>query len=122
MGVIFQDIERGPALFKDIMPWMNEQLLNEIEKAKSDGFENIICDWALLPALEIWSQCDLRVKVDSPTQEERYEQLLGRSFSKRSDVIANLTDEEKTKRYTSFKERDNFLHFSRNKLFNIAKE
>lgn len=109
LGIIFQDIERGPALFKEIMPWMNKQLLNEIEKAQADGFENIICDWALLPALEIWSQCDLRVKVDSPTQEERYEQLLGRSFSKRSDVIANLTAEEKTRKYTSFKERDNFV-------------
>ena len=109
LGIIFQDIERGPALFKEIMPWMNEQLSNEIEKAQADGFENIICDWALLPALEVWSQCDLRVKVDSPTQEERYAQLLSRSFSKRSDVIANLTDEEKKMRYTAFKERDNFV-------------
>lgn len=109
LGIIFKDTERGSAFFKEIMPWMNKQLSDSIDKAQEDGFETVICDWALLPALDIWKQCDSRVKVDSPTQEERYEKLLERSFSGRRDIIANLTDIEKLKRYSSFKKRDDFV-------------
>lgn len=109
LGIIFQDTEKGKAFFDKVMPWMNEQFMQALEDARNQGTEYVVCDWALLPALDIWKQSDMRVKVDTSTPDERYNKLFERGLGNRKDLLQEKTEEERKKAFSAYKKRDDFV-------------
>lgn len=110
LGLIFQDTEKGKQIFQKAMPWIEEQFSQALESAREQGIEYAVCDWALLPALDLWKQSDMRVKVDTQTPEVRYNKLFERGLSNNKELIEKKTPEEKATAFKSYKKRDDLVN------------
>lgn len=110
LGLIFQDTEKGKQIFQKAIPWIEEQFSQALKRAQEQGIEYAVCDWALLPALNLWKQSDMRVKVDTQTPEIRYNKLFERGLGNNKELIEQKTPEKKVTAFKSYKKRDDFVN------------